>query len=46
MKITSSVVGAVLLIGAASVTQAHHGWSGQYDTTKEVELTGDPLVRG
>ena len=40
MKITSSVLSALLLVGAASVTYAHHGWGQQYDTTKEIELTG------
>ena len=40
MKITSSVLGAILLVGAASVAVAHHGWNGQYDTSKEIELSG------
>lgn len=40
MKIISSVVGALLLAGAVPVAMAHHGWGGQYDTTKEIELSG------
>ncbi len=40
MKITSSVLSALLLVSAAPVTFAHHGWGQQYDTTKEMELTG------
>lgn len=40
MKIISSVVGSLLLVGAMPAAYAHHGWGGQYDTTKEVELSG------
>ena len=40
MKIISSVIGSLLLVGAVPAAYAHHGWGGQYDTTKEVELSG------
>lgn len=31
---------ALFLMGLSNVAVAHHGWGGQYDTTKEIELTG------
>ncbi len=43
MKITTFACSAMitlLLAGVAPVTFAHHGWNGQYDTSKEIELTG------
>lgn len=40
MKFKSTVLSALLLVSAAPVTNAHHGWGNQYDTTKEMELTG------
>lgn len=43
MKITTFTYSAALAIlsaAAAPLAFAHHGWGGQYDTSKEVEMTG------
>lgn len=40
MKFKTTVLSALLLVSAAPLTNAHHGWGQQYDTTKEMELTG------
>ena len=38
--LSGSLVLAWLLASVAPAARAHHGWGGQYDTTKEIELTG------
>lgn len=40
MKINIFACSAILCVAAASVAFAHHGWGGQYDTSKEIELSG------
>lgn len=39
-RLVGSTFGVLLLGGVAPLSQAHHGWGGQYDTSKEVEMTG------